>query len=278
MKKEPFILLFLIFLIGCKTFDVKVKDEERYKGNPKKIQITTYDVIEFNNTIKKGEMKYSEILFFDIKNRIFKEYSINSKGDTTGKNCIKLFNKNELTIKSVCYIDSTENVSAVYQLNKNFKKSCFEFFHDNKLSKKRVFKYLSNKIDYIDYGYDKDNILKDKTLIIHDKKGRVYKSTSYDLNDNSIKYIIEHKYDKNGNEYEQNWYKKGQVPFTSYTNRKFDKKNNIVYGEKLFFNNSDTIKSVATAEYKYDKKGNIIFKLIKIDNKPSYIEEREITY
>jgi hypothetical protein len=265
-------------LSGCKTFDYKSIFDEKYIGNPKKIQITTYDAIEIDDTIKKGKMKYSEISFFDKKNRIFKYYSINSKGDTIGKKCERIFNKKELTIKSVCYTDSTENILAIYKLNKNFKKNSFEFFRNNKLSGKRIFKYLSNKIDYVDFGYDKNNKLKDKTLIIHDKKGRIFKSTSYNLDDNSIKYIIEHKYDKNENEYEQNWYKKGKNLFTSYTNRKFDDRNNFLYGEKLFFKNSDTIKSITTIEYKYDKKGNIIYRLIKTNNKPSFIEERKITY
>jgi hypothetical protein len=278
MRKIHLILLILITISSCKTFDYKSRFEEKYIGNPKKIQITFYDVIEIDDTIKKGKMKYSEISFFDKKNRIFKDYSINSKGDTIGKKCERLFNKKELTIKSVCYTDSTENILSIYKLHKNFKKSIFEFYHNNKLSGKRIFEYASNKIDYVDFGYDKNNKLKDKTLIIHDKKGRIIKSTSYNLKDNSIKNIIEHKYDKNGNEYEQNWYKKEKKLFTSYTNRKFDDRNNYIYGEKLFFKNSDTIKSITTIEYKYDKKGNIIYRLINTHNQPSLIEERKITY
>jgi len=278
MRKVHLILLILMTLSSCKTFDYNNRFDEKYIGNPKKIQITIYDAIKIDDTIKKGRMKYSEISFFDKKNRIFKDYSINSKGDTIGKKCERIFNKKELTIKSVCYTDSTENILAIYKLNKNFKKSSFEFFRNNKLSGKRIFKYSSNKIDYVDFGYDKNNKIKDKTLIIHDKKGRIFKSTSYNLDDNSIKNIIEHKYDKNENEYEQNWYKKGKNLFTSYTNRKFDDRNNFLYGEKLFFKNSDTIKSITTIEYKYDKKGNIIYRLIKTNNKPSFIEKRKITY
>jgi hypothetical protein len=223
-------------------------------------------------------MRYSDISLFDNKNRISKAYTISYTGDTIGKNCERLFNKKELNIKSVCYTDSTKNVLAIYKLNKNFKKSSFEFYDNNLLSSKRVFKYLQNGIDYIDYSYNDDNKLKDKTLIIHDKKGRIIKSTSYNLNDNSIEFIIEHKYDKNGNEYEINWYKKGQNLFTSYTNRKFDKRNNFLYGEKLSFTNFDTLKSVNTIDYKYDKKGNIIYRLMKTNNIPSVIEERKITY
>lgn len=278
MRKIHLIVLILITLSSCKTFDYKNSFEEKYIGNPKKIQITTYKAIEIDDTIKKGEMRYSDISLFDNKNRISKAYTISYTGDTIGKNCERLFNKKELKITSVCYTDSTKNVLAIYKLNKNFKKSSFEFYDNNLLSSKRVFKYLQNGIDYIDYSYNDDNKLKDKTLIIHDKKGRIIKSTSYNLNDNSIEFIIEHKYDKNGNEYEINWYKKGQNLFTSYTNRKFDKRNNFLYGEKLSFTNFDTLKSVNTIDYKYDKKGNIIYRLMKTNNIPSVIEERKITY
>ena len=106
-------------LSSCKTFDYNNRFDEKYIGNPKKIQITIYDAIKIDDTIKKGRMKYSEISFFDKKNRIFKDYSINSKGDTIGKKCERIFNKKELTIKSVCYTDSTENILAILQLRPN---------------------------------------------------------------------------------------------------------------------------------------------------------------
>ena len=276
--KYIYLLLLLFISLSCKTFDYKSSPNDKYKGKPNKIQITIYDAFEKTDTIIKGKMKYSNILFFDKKNRIYKSYTINSKGDTLGKNCERVFNKKERTIKRVCYNDSATNVRAIYNFNKNFNKSLFEFYRNNKLSSKRVFEYEKNGIDYIDYGYDKNNKLKDKTLVLHDRKRREAKAISFNLKDGSINIIIEEKYDKNGNKYEQNWFKEGDQLFTSYTNRKFDNRNNFTYGEKLSIKKSDTTKSITTIEYKYDKKDNITYKLMKTNNNPSFVEERIITY
>ena len=275
--KKFYLLLFISFL-SCKTFDYRNGFEEMYKGQPKKIQSTIYDAIQKTDTVKKGKINYSYISFFDKKNRNYKNYSINSKGDTLGKNCERLFYKKELSIKKVCYNDSAIEILSIYKLNKNFKKKSSEFFYNNKLTGKRLYEYKENGIDYVDLGYDENNILKDKTLVIHDKNNRISKIISYNLNDGSIKNIIESKYDKNGNEYEENWFNGNNQHITSYTNRKFDNQNNYIYGEKLFFKNSDTIKSITKIKYKYDKKGNIIYRLIITDNKSSFIEERKITY
>lgn len=275
--KKTYFLLFLIIL-SCKTFDYKGKTDITLKGKPKKLQVTLYEAIKKDDKIIKGKIKYTEISLFDKKNRKYKSYYIKSNGDTIGENCKKIYDKKSLTIKSGCVkSDSSFVISAIYRLNKDFKKSVFEFYNNNKLYSKRVYEYKKNGVDFIEYGYDESNKIKDKAIILHDKKNRKFKTISFNPKDNSVKTIIQRDYNETDNYYEQNWYKKG-VKYLSFSNRKFDKNGNLIYSERLRFNKSDTIKSISTIEYKYDRKDNIIYQLSITDQKPKYIEERMITY
>ena len=269
-------LLFFLTFISCKTFDYKDSSEKKYLGNPKKVEITYFDVINIDNSIQKSKFRFTEGFLFDSKKRIYFTYTLDEKKDSIGSIGKRFFDKKNYVITDILYDKNKENTKSIYKFNNLYRKILFETYFAGKLSHRRVFEYLDNKIDYIDYGYNKSNDLEDKFLISHNNK-RICKAIGYDINNGSINVILEYKYDTKGRNYEQNSFDYKNKIKSSYKH-KFDKRNNIIYSEGQNYLNNDTIKNITTINYKYDKKGNIIYKLYITNEKPEIIEEIKIIY
>ena len=275
MKK--FYLIFFA-LLSCKTFDYKDRYEASYNGNPKKVQISVYEPIVKGDSIITGNLKYSTVSLFDKKNRLYKDYSINSKGDTTMIN-ERLYNKKERIIKTICHKGDISSLIAIYYFDEDFKADEFHLFNGrNKNPTKMIFEFKENGIDYDCLIYGVDNKLRDKSLHIHDKKSRFLKLITYNLEDNTIKSISENVYDKNDNVIKKNWFRGANLDLKSYSVSKYDAYNNCYYSESFSGGNSNSVSSITSIDYKYDKKGNIIYMLYKKNDKPSFIKKSDITY
>jgi hypothetical protein len=133
------------------------------------------------------------------------------------------------------------------------KGNCLEIsFYDSKgsLSEKRInFKYdkRGNEIEY--ETYDPSGFLFRKTLLKYDQKDQLVEESTYESS-NTLPFKSTYKYDENGNE-------------TECSNYKPD----------------GSLSEIITYKYiKFDKMGNWINRIEFQDNKPAFVEDREIEY
>lgn len=271
--KVIYILFTSILLIACNTIHYPYNQfESKYNGRPKIIEEIRYK----KNEIKGGKIDQKIIYHFDKNGNAIKSYCYDELNILT-ENCVDIPNdRNE--IESICYNkDSTLITRSVDKFDEKGKKTSTLSYSNDKISKKREFKYEKNGVDFINYGYDNNNQLEDKTLILHNKKGKMIKSISYAVPSENIENIIEYSYDKNGNEIGSKHYAKGKL--RSKRRNTYNKTNNILYQEWYFFTTEgdSILRSKSEGHYKYDGYKNMISELI-IVGEDKYLTTKTITY
>ncbi|NEW84550.1 MAG: RHS repeat protein [Mariniphaga sp.] len=122
--------------------------------------------------------------------------------------------------------------------------------------------------------FDGNNNLLSKDKNELDENGKVIKSKRYNSYGN-LEEITEYKYDKNGNCTDKISTNNTGVIFQKYEEQRYDKLNNIMHSDW-------TIPSIGTFHneyiYEFDKNNNWIKQITYIDQKPSYVDKREIQY
>ncbi|MRM82250.1 hypothetical protein [Riemerella anatipestifer] len=216
--------------------------EFNLKEKVKYLSEITYDVVEENGTLQKG----------NLKDHL--EYRFHEQGHKVEEIWYRLDNS---SLKWTYKYDSVrKRIEACATPDDYF----FTYKYDEQSNKTEVNKYIDGIWVWEErFKYDTQNNLIE-AIIFH--LGDLYGQKNY-------------QYDAQGNRIEVNTY----VPDGSLYNKKvyrYDEKGNEI--EVKTYNSYGRLESKQAYQYQYDKQGNWIKKTEYEDNKPIQITEREIQY
>jgi hypothetical protein len=276
--KKLYFLLFIQLVLGCGA-DIHFpynEYEPNYNGGIKTVEQIRYETVRIDENPDKVQRRV--LSYFDEKGNSIKDFSYNSE-NVLVEECVCIIYNKGLEKENICIgnNDTLNGSRAVYKYDKKGRKLSYEFYWGNKFSGKREFKYENNGVDYTDYGYDKNNQLEDKTLILHDKKGRKVKTVSYVIPTEEEKGVSKYYYDKKGNEISYTTFRDGQKKSANY--KSYDRSKNILYMKNYYFktDNDSTLNSEYKIHYEYDSHKNVISELI-IGTDEKYLTKKIITY
>lgn len=187
-------------------------------------------------------------------------------------------------------VGNLEEVLMIYEDSSFYCKYVYHYDKYGKLTKLNWFKdeYLEKSMnqDIYNYYYNEDDlvILEEKvsprrdrinlTINMYDDLGQKIRDETYYFNMDCHLGEWEYKYDELGNLVEENqmtgWYIESKTTF------KYDNLQNPI--EKIKYDSDGKIETKSTYKYEYDEIGNWIKRIDFIDDTPSFILTREITY
>jgi len=279
-------LFLILFFVGCKSEKTENDlTKANLKGKVKSVkEISYYTKDKFGEAIK--DEKYQQIEFYfneqgyitEKTERNFKTsgYSFSSYKKETLKynqqnNIVEKYIYNDVLGETTSIItyqyDENENLIEEKQSDENGKlwsRSIFKYdknnnqieyerynyFSDEELSYKYVYKYDEKGNKTEENIYNSDGELESKSIYKYDNRGNKIEENNYSSNGKLEEKFI-YKYDNKGNKTEENKYNSiGELEYKSIY--KYDSKGNKI--EAKSYNSDDTLTYEWTCEY--DKKGN----------------------
>lgn len=264
MRKIIFIILF-----GCNSNLKYLNKFDGYKGEPKKIEETSYK-IEYKGSTLNEIYNGKDIIFYDSKGKKIKVMSY--KSDNTLSVWFQYgYDQQGNEIESIMYnLDNTINSKNKYKYNKYGQQTENIFMRGNSIKSitKSKFDRLNRKEEII--GKHGDGSFKEYAVQKYNDKWKVIELIGYDsIGRQEVR--IELGYDENGNENSSKWYNAKDELYDFYKTT-FDKQNHPTVSFSYRVKEKDTIlKETAKIEYKYYENSNIKERKFIYNDKPAYI-------
>ncbi len=303
------ILLSFILFIGFSTNIYSQKndiEEMNLKGKVKSLKKITYEVINKNNEIHKGEISKNpsshlyhvfnkdgfntEVynydtsnseLIFDTKNTFVYDYENRLKKKSTSLDGNLFSEKNYIYDGRGNLTEMTEynSLGKLLRTNKYIyddkgnKINEIDFRPDGSLQYKSIYKYddQGNKIEWSWYDSDLNLIYKWKYK--YNDKGYFIWSKRYYSNGKSD---LKTTYKRNSNGIMIEWKNFQNGVLIGKENYKDDERGNLI--EQIISEQFGLDKKIITCKYTYDKNNNWIKRINSLDKKPMSITERTIEY
>lgn len=257
MKKLLFLITFLalaLIVIGIVYYDFKAsKENDLREENIKSVRENNNETIEKKSMEKENDLQ---------------------KENLKGK------------VKSV----RESNYEAIENFGKIVKGELSDFGHHSKFFNDKGYLIEENYLGYNDvnstYKYDNkgnlieayiytDGSLSEKKTAKYDEKGNRIEENIYNSEGN-LNFKATYKYDKKKNKIEENWYHSDGVLVLKKT-YKYDNNEDLI--ETIQYKSEDSIPEKYTYKYlQYDAQGNWTERVEYENDKPYYINMREIVY
>lgn len=232
------------------------------------------NLIELKAFRSNGNLTSKSTFKYDDKGNRIEENSYNSEGNLTKKWTYKHDEKGNKIERKIYDSEGVLNFKVDFDYDENGN-LLEENSYDSKDTYNGKITYQYDKKENVieRNNYDSEGALNFKDNFDYNENGQMVEENSYISEDLDSK--TTYMYDNKGNNIERISYN-SDGRLDSKITYKHDDKGNII--EYNFYNSDGSLNKKRTHQYEYDKKGNWLREIISIDEKSTYILEREYEY
>lgn len=288
MNLYRLIICISLFNSTCLVAQDVIQTKNEYNGEIKSVWIIEFEALDINDSIIKGnilnalcrnvEKNGNIINFYNKTGLITESHWLASDSTLCSKNIYTYNKKNQLEKRESYSSDGGNRGYHLYQYGKSNLTIQDDFFQGNDVlfcSKK--FKYDKRKnVTETLINYPSEQSSNSRLVYIYNAASNLVEYRQYNWQD-SLSFHLTYEYDQNGNKVKSNFYDETGKKTSTHT-YSYDDDGNLI--SQIYFNAED--KPVTTTNYRstylYDANNNWCLKIEYVNDKPTKIIARNISY